>query len=144
MYICDPVWLFRNGDTAGLVTYCEQRYGATITVAMAKWLCKHGPKSDSRSTGLPSDLARAWLRNRIGDGGYFLSGSKSSDDNVLTVELHVFFLHINETAEQLSRLRGEVKGKSEVARSKLQSAIDAGKSVVPIDAVTFRMAGGVE
>lgn len=65
----------------------------------------------TRAKGAPAahhkDLWRVWIKNRLAEAGLFPAGEMGPDSIDLPVELHVGFLCIAETEEELARLRNE-------------------------------------
>jgi hypothetical protein len=85
------------------------------------------------------DTWRSWFKARVIDAGYYAHGSKSAIPDFRTCILHIGFISIIETDEQLIRLKRADDGLKSAApaRSKISSTAEF---ISPVDAVAARVA----
>lgn len=82
-----------------------------------------------------------WLKSRLLEDGLLECSQSAPRDIHLECELNVFFIHIEETPEQLAKLRNEKSGgsKHKPARSRIVKFMEK-RNPVPIDATAKRVA----
>lgn len=95
-----------------------------------------------RSTQLPSPPSSGyksnWIHLALCESGAFVAGCRSDDfGEVATARMHCFFVHIEETAEQIARLTGEKKSVARHAKSKIATTPLKAK---PIDRLAWIVA----
>ena len=126
--------LLLGNDAEAMRRYCIERFGVDpqqhgmtlVGVKQNKCFPYHGDEGNI-----------CWIKNRFAAAGVFKHRGEFACD-ADTARLHVFFIHIEETAAMVSRLlRDDAMFSSQVARSKLPNT---NLKVRPIDSLAQSVA----
>lgn len=133
-------------STADIQSHSKWLYGVSLTWSEAEMLwCKlvvlsktHG-WSTKEVCGTSCGIA-IWLKSRLCEMGKFTCDHTPLPEFSDAVTMHIFFLHIEETPEQLARLQcGDSVPSASPSRSRIQKYMES-KPIQPIDRTALNVA----
>lgn len=97
----------RAGDWTFVVGFVAGRFGVVVSMAQVERWWKRRPGGDPRNRceDWSDGTFAMWLKNRLGEAGLLVGHPGDNSFGSLFVELHVGFLSVEETPEQLALLR---------------------------------------
>ena len=119
--------MLSDRDFQGIAGFLKRFVDIDVSPELLKKQClaanaPHFDAVNNRGQERADDTIVMWLKNRLESTGAFAAGKNPPPIEHPTAVLHVHFLFIAETPEQLARLKfGEPEIKSCVARSKISS-----------------------
>lgn len=122
-------------------------YGVTLTsIQVDELFAKYhklgkngGGWAGKKLNGTTAGLA-IWLKSRLYEQGAFDVVHHPPDDLHTACEMHVFFIHLEETKQMMARLKSDAEAKRDtIARSRMHKYMQANE-VAPIDKTAFIVA----
>ena len=122
---------FASGDKLRIVSFVQREFGVELHNSLVDEIIRRGQKLKSPWS---DESWRMWLKNRLCEHGLLPSDSVTlpyAVGHYSSATLHIFFVHLEETKEMLTRLKNENRCEPKASRSKIFK--DDSRVPYPID-----------